>query len=271
MCQIIGNGAFFFTIAVLVVSGITFCRATESSSDTVLAVLLQEDPAPSGMKSLGTDRLTGDDYSDSCAYYQLLLQGERIARDKGANVLKIVKRYNHTAGRQCDEVDVAFYKADDPRKVEQSFSWNAKRPLTWDDFLGPVREEAGSQVAAETSCGIALETNLVTNSGIARVYVFNTFDKRKSWVRPGKKFADILAHEQVHWNICELYTRKMQALFDQTAITGASLSSIVNEIYNKVSKEYIARQQQYEEETQHGTIEPAQQAWILAIQKELEL
>ena len=193
-----------------------------------------------------------------------------FATGAGANMLKLVSRSKHNRSQPCDGIEVAFYKSLSPRSAEQSFRWNAARPLSWEDFQGPIRAGSAARTAAETSCGIAVETSLVPSGGKARIYVFNTFDKRASWVKPGKESPGILEHEQGHWDICELYTRKMQARFDRIHITGANLNRTVNEIYNAVSREYLERQEQYEEETKHGVTEEAQQRWTRMILKELE-
>jgi hypothetical protein len=150
-----------------------------------------------------------------------------------------------------------------------SVSWDANRPLRWEDFQGPVRRGAPDNIAAETNCGIGIETGQVRQHEKAHVAVSNRFDKSASWVRPGHAQPDVLRHEQGHWDICELYTRKMQARFDAAEITGANLKTEAQRIYDEVTHEYLARQQLYEEETQHGTL-PAQQArWDASLAKEL--
>ncbi len=88
-------------------------------------------------------------------------------------------------------------------------------------------------------------------------------------MKSGAANADVLEHEQGHWNICGLYTRKMQDLFDNTLITGATLHSKVQSIYNEVSRDYLARQDAYERETAHGTIADAQHRWTKQINEEL--
>ncbi len=247
----------------------SFAEGINTPADTILAILQPDDAVPKDAVKLREVSLTGNNYGQECGHYELLLQARRMAVEAGANVLKIKVRTQHSRTQRCDGLELAFYLSPDPRSAEQSFVWNAARPLSWDDFAGPVRAGSADHTAAETNCGIAVETNLASSGGKARVYVFNTFDKRTSWVRPGKDLPDILAHEQVHWDICELYTRRMQARFDKTHITGATLKRKVNEIYQEVSREYEEYQEQYEQETQHGTIAEAQQRWARMIAKAL--
>jgi hypothetical protein len=243
--------------------------AARSPHGGMVAILQVDDPVPKNAEKITERYFTGGSHDGDCSYYQLVLNAERSAQSMGADVLKIIARDNHSQQNPCDGIEVAFYRSDDPRKPEQSFKWNAAHPLTWDDFRGPMRREAGDITAAETSCGIAIETNLVTDRGAAKVYVFNTFDKQQSWVRDGYERPEVLKHEQTHWDICEVYTRKMQARFDAVQITGANLQQQVGRIYDEVSNEYLARQEQYEQETEHGTIPGEQQRWSSMIAREL--
>ncbi len=244
------------------------CAYSQAGSVAPIAILQAQDPLPADAEKLLQRSLRGSNNGD-CAYYELLMQAEDLAAEAGANLLKIISRSNHSRTQPCDGLEVALYRTASPRQAEKTFRWDGTRRLTWEDFKGPIRAGSADRTAAETSCGIAVETSLVSSGGKARIYVFNTFEKHASWVRPGKEQDGILEHEQGHWDICELYTRKMQDRFDRTHITGATLNRMVNQIYNEVSREYIERQEQYEEETQHGVVEEAQRRWTLQIAKEL--
>lgn len=244
-------------------------HAEEAPGNNDIIILKQEDAAPRAAQKLSQRIFTGDGLNGDCSFYELQLGAEQYAAQTGANVLKIVSRAAHSRKQRCDKIEVAFYRADNPHEAEQSFRWDASRPLTWDDFRGGIRHGASNNIAAETSCGIGIETNLVSSGGVVHVYAFNTFDKRESWVRAGFERIDVLLHEQGHWDICELYTRKMQARFDATNISGANIHQAVSAIYDAVSAEYLARQEQYEQETQHGIVETEQKRWMQMIGKEL--
>jgi hypothetical protein len=245
-------------------------RGIDKVEAQALVVLQPEDALPPDAVKLKELSLGGNRGGPDCANYELLLQAKSMASEAGANILKIRARSTHSRKQSCDGLDIAFYQTANPHKAEQSFTWNPSRKLSWDDFNGPVRDGSGTATVAETSCGISVETNLATARGKATVYVFNIFDKRTSWVRPGKELAVVLEHEQGHWDICELYTRRMQARFDAAEITGATLNRKVSEIYNAVTNEFIERQEQYEEDTRHGTLSEEQQRWTKLIAEELE-
>lgn len=260
----------FVAVLVIAATGLQSAYAAAGSENTMLVVLQPEDPTPTGAKKLDQRVFTGKDFAAECSHYELLLKAEKAAVAAGADVLKVVSRSYHSRTQPCDAVEVAFYKTENPRAIEQAFQWSPYRRLTWEDFRGGIRRGVTDRTAAETSCGIAIETSLATASDKARVYVFNTFDKQKSWVRPGQDITSVLEHEQGHWDLCELYTRKIQARFNAAHITGGSLKREVSRIYDSGMQEYVERQEQYERETAHGTIASEQKRWTEMLSRELD-
>jgi len=163
--------------------------------------------------------------------------------------------------------------AKDPLKksntLEKEFPWNEQRRLTWDDFKGPTPANADNSTAAVTFCGIGFEANTTTNESKAKVTVYNTFYTNQSWVRTDGKSPEILAHEQGHFDICEIYTRKLREEMTNASVTVNNLKSVLQSIYDEVNKEYENRQLAYENETKHGTITVQQQRWSKIIAQEL--
>lgn len=149
------------------------------------------------------------------------------------------------------------------------FSWAEERKLTWDDFKGSV-DYTDEHTAAATYCGIGLESKMNEASQPVSIKVFNRFFPARSWVRPNELKSSILAHEQCHFDICELYTRILKKRL-RDATNGKSLTaSALESIYQCVQDEYAAFQEQYEDETAHGTITDAQLLWEYKIAEELK-
>ncbi len=86
--------------------------------------------------------------------------------------------------------------------------WKKDRPLTWDDFKGkPPKRFA----VASTNYDI-LQKVLSINKDSSCVEVKAVFFSNKSWKR--EKWIDktVLIHEQKHFDIVELYARKLRKL-----------------------------------------------------------
>ena len=229
----------------------------------------KSEAVPANAKKLKTITLTGINPDRSCSGYELKLDARDSALSIGANLIKTESQRERSREAPCDEITFSFYRVDDLRPAERRFGWSAARPLAWADFKGSVPADAGALTVAETSCGIGVETSTVTSANTPKVYVFNTFQTYTSWVRAADSTADVLEHEQCHWDICELYTRKMRQRFAVASINVSNLQRVVSKIFNETQREYGARQQRYENETRHGTIREQQTRWTQMIADEL--
>jgi hypothetical protein len=163
---------------------------------------------------------------------------------------------------------VSIYKDSKNQEIPE-FSWNESRKLTWKDFVGSVDYE-DEQTAAATYCGIGLESKMNEASEPVSIKVYNRFFPAKSWVRPGELKSTILAHEQCHFDICELYTRILKSRVAKATSNKSLTASSLEAIYRNVQDEYAAYQEQYEHETAHGTIGATQQLWEYKIAEELK-
>ena len=255
----------FFGIAAVLLIPV----AVNAATDAVLTVLDKKDKLPPDAVQISSQAFTGNDPAQDCSYYELLEKAKEEGRKLGANVMKINNRRERTREQFCDEINVSYYKAADIKDYEKRFSWTAERPLEWQDFKGPVPAGAAPRNAAVTSCGIAIETSTTTDKIPGRVYVYNSFETNTSWVKPEQRKADVLQHEQGHFDLCELYTRIMRARFSKASINVKNLQSVVKDIYGKTMQEYAERQQKYDSETQHGILAEEQSRWLTMIAREL--
>jgi hypothetical protein len=243
--------------------------ASAVAADTEITFLYVGEAVPPSAVKLAKRSFTGNDAAKDCAYFELLQKTKKVAIELGANLVKIDSRRERAKAQYCDELNVSFYNLADLRRWEKHFSWSKARKLVWDDFKGPVPGNAPQRIAAVTSCSIAIETNTVTSDNPPKIYLYNTFETGTSWVKLEHTTASILQHEQTHFDICELYTRKMRERFSKANINVRNLQQVVRSIYQSTHGEYVARQQRYEEETQHGIIDDAQARWTRMIDEEL--
>lgn len=238
-------------------------------SDADIVVLQPSDPVPTQAEELNSIDINGNNPTADCSYYEIIESVKDLAKKENANIIKITKHTSKDASQDCDEVRATFYKAPDVHDMEKEISWQPERKLTWDDFKGIVPHDANDNTAAVTFCGIGFETNKVTTTNKAKVFVYNTFYTDQSWVRGDEKMPEILAHEQGHFDLCEIYTRKLRSKIAAATLNVNNLRATLEHIYESVNNEYEARQQAYEDETHHGTLAAQQQKWLLTIAQEL--
>lgn len=88
-------------------------------------------------------------------------------------------------------------------------------------------------------------------------------------MRPDAHIQSVLEHEQGHFDLCEVYTRKLKERMGSIDLAGPNVKQDLMRIYAELSNEYEARQQAYEHETVHGTNIAVQKKWQEIIAKEL--
>ncbi len=146
-------------------------------------------------------------------------------------------------------------------------AWEEDYQLDWNDFKG--RAQTTSSLDAYTMLGISIEV-IGQKDGQVDMGVFGYFEKNKSWVKPGEKTDHLLAHERRHFDLCEIYRRKLiEKLEDKKSYKYDSFSDDVGKIFNKNFEEYTKEQERYDEETHHSQKKEDQIKWNKFITKEL--
>jgi len=153
---------------------------------------------------------------------------------------------------------------------KNQFQWQEHSKLTWDDFKGAVNT-THNESAAATFCSIGFKTGPALAGTDPEIIVYNTFYVNKSWVRSDARIQSILDHEQGHFDLCEIYTRKLKQRIGSLDLKLPDAKQALMRIYSEVSNEYEMRQQAYEQETTHGTNISEQKKWQDAIAAELNI
>lgn len=139
---------------------------------------------------------------------------------------------------------------------EQQFPWSQNRKLTWADFKGkPVKS---SPAAALTYTDIQINASLIDNK--LSVEVKNYFDSKLSWTK-NKESSSLLAHEQLHFDITELYTRMIRKKLNDIISEEAIRNGTINKESDKLLKEWKEFQLKYDSETNHGLLANKQNEW----------
>ena len=152
---------------------------------------------------------------------------------------------------------------------ENVIPWRADVELKWSDFRGKPNKE--SIIAAVTASGISYTFNATESDGYYDVeYQVDTFFyPDQSWYQPEMCDDLILSHENLHFDITELFARKMRRIMDQTRFT-ENVSSEIKDIYKNILDELDAFQDRYDTETNFSRNRSAQLQWNEEIKKALQ-
>ena len=145
--------------------------------------------------------------------------------------------------------------------------WMAGKPLSWEDFKGRPEPRFA---AASTSYDIILHIGN-NEGGKVRVYVNSIFFKEKSWKKKSWVNDEVLAHEQKHFDIVELFARKFRkTLKEMKPVKKEELEEKIHELYEINDKALDKYQDQYDDETDGSMNGDKQREWQKKIMKEIE-
>ena len=143
---------------------------------------------------------------------------------------------------------------------EEEIPWSPDFRLKWSDFRGKPQEN--SRIAAVTASGISYRFSSIERDGYYEVeYEVNTFFyPEKSWYQPHMCDDLILSHEQLHFDIAEIFARKMRKAIDSTRFT-KNVKAEINAIYRRTLNELEEFQDRYDTETNYSINRAAQLRW----------
>lgn len=156
----------------------------------------------------------------------------------------------------------------DRNPVEDTVFYSLNRPLVWDDFRAAPR---AGRFAAAVFPSFAYEGETEVINGIIhlnltlKVYVL----QHSSWVKANAKDAYSLNHEQRHFDIAKVVAERFRKKIKPENLTVADYNSIIQYQFIESFREMNHLQEQYDEETQHGINQAAQEQWNQRIDEEL--
>lgn len=172
---------------------------------------------------------------------------------------------------------LATTEAEPPRII-----WDQAYPVTWDMFLGAPPADAGHRTEAaaihmtirwHASYSVSSTNGTDWSGQLASITVTNSMEPTLSWAVPGKTYASVLRHEQLHFDLNEVYRRKLECLLQGTpACTGATqqgavdlLNASLHQTANTVLQKLTDMQALYDSQTSHGNNSAEQARWETSI------
>ena len=148
-------------------------------------------------------------------------------------------------------------------------SWNTSVKLTWEDFK--AKPDTESDAVALTASGITFGYSVKTKG--EQIIDFSTtveshFYPNKSWYLKSKASSYILNHEQLHFDITELYSRKFRQQLSKLKVN-QNIKEQMDDMHIAINKALSETQRRYDEETNHSMNEEKQKEWDAFIAKEL--
>jgi hypothetical protein len=146
---------------------------------------------------------------------------------------------------------------------EELIDWTVARQLTWSDYKGSP--DAGTDAAASTTTYLGIEYKLDEKGFGWKIQC--CFSITKSWGR--NKTPHVLEHEQGHFDIAEIFARKLNKKMKEYQFSQATYKTDLKTIYTSITTEKEALQDQYDRETDHSRKKEQQAEWEKKIEKML--
>ena len=154
------------------------------------------------------------------------------------------------------------------QKGDVKIYWSKDKLLTWNDFKAkPIKS---CPIAADTDSGFELRSSYNSDDHLIVIDLQTYFIKNKSWYKPDKNSENLLKHEQGHFDISELFTRKLHENIIKEKIKEKNISQRITQLNEKYTYELHKYQDLYDKETEHSINEKKQMEWNEKIAKELK-
>lgn len=142
---------------------------------------------------------------------------------------------------------------------EEMLDWREDRKLTWADYK--ASPERDSDAAASTTTYLLIDYYISRNNFSYKIE--SRFSKSRSW---GLHRTDyILAHEQGHFDIAEVFARKLNKRMSEYRFNLRTYEKDLRQIYEEVTNEKLEMQNRYDRETNHSINKVQQAAWLKKI------
>ncbi|MEQ8304631.1 MAG: DUF922 domain-containing protein [Cyclobacteriaceae bacterium] len=146
--------------------------------------------------------------------------------------------------------------------------WSKTQKLTWVDF----QEKAPTQDphAARSRVEVRYESQ-VDKHGAMTMDIESIFIRELSWVKPQNKNDQLLHHEQYHFNITEVWARKLRKEIIGKRWNKKTLEKDFGTLFKKIMNALDKEQSAYDNQTNHSKAETIQAEWESKIDNELRV
>ena len=163
----------------------------------------------------------------------------------GGNCIYVYEHLKPNAKSTCHRIKGKIYHINNPEEYETEIMWSAERKLKIRDFKGSTEKRPFQAV---TFSGI---NYYIFPKPFSKKYTLKSeayFDCNLSYFKKSTADELILAHEQVHFDMTELYRRKFINELDSLKLKPKELMNTHEEIFKKFFIELSLKHDEYDSE-----------------------
>ena len=168
-----------------------------------------------------------------------------------------------------DEVRVVVRLAKTTDKPN-TIIYSAQRPLSISDFNGRPEHNVQEMAATVSGIGFSYSSSVQKGQLVIAVTITPYFDKEQSWFREAGKNTNVLAHEQLHFDITANKACELVNTLRNTAFTKQNYAALLDKLQQQNAEAAGKEQDKYDNESNHGIVRDQQAAWTRKINEQLK-
>ncbi len=137
------------------------------------------------------------------------------------------------------------------QQEHEQILWSKKK-LKWKNFKGTVDSTGPHAKAAAVTSSRLEQRYYMADSNEIHFIIAAWFNPARSWVKKAtlesRNSNRVLDHEQHHFDMCELYARKIRQYLSNTTFTAATYKMQIKDLFRKFHEDYRAEQGKYDNE-----------------------
>ncbi|HTR20698.1 MAG TPA: DUF922 domain-containing protein [Gemmatimonadales bacterium] len=162
----------------------------------------------------------------------------------------------------------------DDMRPDAAIPWSPGRLLAWNDFAGtPPQPDTREAARTTTVLYYAWRCRGAATSSFEFAAIAG-FVPRDSWVRPGipadtANAARVLRHEQTHFDLAEVYARRMRQRLETVSHPCARTNAELESVAGQLVRDEADAQRRYDAETDHSLVVARQAEWEQQVANDL--
>ena len=156
----------------------------------------------------------------------------------------------------------SFRQSNDSDKI----FWEKNVKLSWNDYKG---KPDPNMEGVKTYTNYHIKTTSHYFGGSVEYVIKCYVSSQAPWVEKGDQNDNLLHHEHVHFDIGEIFARKIRKAVKEYAFKMESLNKDYNTVFQNLMKECDTYDELYDSETTKGENVDKQKEWEQKIAKEL--
>ncbi|MBO2009911.1 hypothetical protein [Hymenobacter negativus] len=260
--------AFALGLALPACSPRVITQATQSTHAITAApgflVIKETDTFTGPSEEVGDIEIKDTGLSLNCDYETVIGRATKEAQKLGANVLKIYEHRLPDNWSTCHRIKAKALRVADLALYEKEIVWNPARRLTRADFKASTDSRP---FEAATSSYMRYHYDGKLFQSKVQFIVETVFDCQNSYFKGTQDPERTLAHEQGHFDITELFARRLTKAIQEQVADTKELQQKQEAIYHQISIEAQAMHDKYDSEVYADRSK--QPGWLATIAQEL--